>query len=62
MTESDLSSVIGTMNVPKVKVLSRIPSENKLRGKPDNDVKRSLNQVKEIWATTPALLLIHCVS
>ena len=62
MTEGDLSSVIGTMNVPKVKVLSRIPSENKLRGKPDSDVKRSLNQVKEIWATTPTLPLIHGVS
>lgn len=33
VTEDDLSSVTGKINVPKVKVPSRITAENKLRGK-----------------------------
>lgn len=59
-TEDDLSSVIGRINVPVVKVLSRITSKNKLRGKQDRNMKRSLNKFKEIWVPTPALPLIHC--
>lgn len=43
VTEDDLSSVPGKRNAPKVKVPSRITANNKLKGKQDSDVERSLN-------------------
>lgn len=42
VTENDLLSVIGRINIPKVKVPSRITVENKLRKKRDT-VSKSLN-------------------